>query len=93
MANAPVPQFQLNGTQMLALTLIEQQQAQLTIAANAIMERAECEADAAKLLHETAQLMEAAKLAWLHTTQRAIRVVSAIPDKLNGSNGAGLVQP
>jgi hypothetical protein len=96
MANDGSPKFQLNGTQMLALTLIELQQTHLTAAANAVAERSG-EKDAAKLLADAARILEAAKLEWLHSTQRAIRVVSTIPamgprDKASRTTGR-LVPP
>lgn len=88
--NGATPQFQLNGTQMLALHLIEGVQNQLTWAANACAGKVCNEPDAGKLLAEAARIIEASKLEWLQMTQRAIRVVAAIPGKLNGS---GLIQP
>lgn len=86
MANEPTgPNFQLNGAQMFALAFIEFQQNQLVAAANAIVARTPSEHDAARLLSEAARIMESAKLEWLHGTQRAIRVVAAIPSKVNGA--------
>lgn len=73
----PKTQFQLNGTQMLALTLIELQQAQLVAAANACLERSG-EKDAADLLAQAAAAIEQAKLKWLQETQRAVRLVSSL---------------
>lgn len=80
MANEAKPQgpkFQLNGTQMLALTLIELQQAQMTAACNAIVERSG-EKDAAELLHQCIVVLEQKKLAWLESSQRAVRLVASL---------------
>lgn len=81
----PKAQFQLNGTQMLALTLIELQQANMTAAANAIVERSG-EKDAAQLVADAIVVLEQAKLKWLHETQRAVRLVSSLDAKpiING---------
>lgn len=72
MANATdLPQFRLNGSQMLALTLIELQLAQLVAAANAIVARAE-QRQAADMLMECVTSLEAAKLKWLQATQTSV---------------------
>lgn len=88
---APAPQFRLTGAQMLALTVIEIQQAQLTIAANSIVGRCESEKAAAQVPDDAARTIEAAKLKWLRSTQNAIQLVpdlAGLPDrvKANGSH-------
>lgn len=65
---------------MLALAVIETQQACLVCAANAIVDRAELK-DAAQLLMDANIALEWAKVDWLQATQHKVQIAPVIPDK------------